>query len=322
MAAFESAARKCGFTVESMNDEASWTYKVIWSISRVEAVGVSGDVQQQLALLKEKCESEAKSGHAWCYYDLEVDGMLHPVEASKIQEMFAHVASLEGLSVGGPVAGTQVCYRLDWGAECKKRGPEQDRLGCLPRMFLTQLALETIDAAPVQVLVDVLKKKVQRACKHGHTWCTFDLAEDGKLHEKEISKMKVPFESAARRCGWIVESAGDEASRTCKISWCVSKVGVSGAVKQQLALLKEKCQSEAKNGHTWCYYDLVVDGMLHPVEASKMQEIVVKAATTEGLSVGGPVPGTQFSYSLDWGDACKKEQDRPRKIRKVQSGGA
>lgn len=322
-AAFEGAARKCGFKVESMSDEASWTYKIAWGIDRLEAVGIPGDLQQQLALLKEKCQSEAKNGHAWCHYDLEVDGMLHPVEASKIQEMFAHVASLDGLSVGGPVAGTEFSYRVDWGAECKKRGLEKDRFGRLSGTTLrTQLALQTVDAPPVHVLVDLLQKKVQTACEHGHTWCTFDIADEGMLHKKEASKIKVPFQSAARRCGLVVESIGDEASGIFKISWCVSKVGQSGAVKQQLALLKEKCESEAKNGHAWCYYDLEVDGMLHPVEASKMQEVIVQVATTEGLSVGGPVTGTQFAYRLDWGAACKKEQDRPRKIRKVQSGGA
>eukprot|EP00931_Biecheleriopsis_adriatica_P063620 TRINITY_DN38569_c0_g1_i1.p1 TRINITY_DN38569_c0_g1~~TRINITY_DN38569_c0_g1_i1.p1 ORF type:complete len:199 (+),score=63.27 TRINITY_DN38569_c0_g1_i1:55-651(+) len=134
-------------------------------------------VQELAELLRSRHFNAMQNGHTWFSLDLEEDGLMHADEATKLQEAFEEVVRSEGfvfdLDSKSPFAYT---FRLE-----PPKGP--------------------IWPGPVKVLLAAMKAKCQQQASNGHTWCCFDLAEDGLLHKVEAAKLKDSFARAARSEG-------------------------------------------------------------------------------------------------------------------------
>jgi len=168
----------------------------------------------------------------------------------------------------------------------------------------------TLNAQPVHLLLKTVQDKHDVALQHGHTWFSFDLASDGRIHVEEAAKLQESFEAAVECAGFVWQGpSGDGPPFTYTFPLAPPKGPTwPGPVRQLMVSMKAKCKREAQNGRWWCRFDLVDDGLLHEIEAAKLKEAFERAARSEGVKVQAwsGLFADKPCYELRWGSGKRK----------------
>eukprot|EP00440_Ansanella_granifera_P063977 gb/GFBE01069361.1/.p1 GENE.gb/GFBE01069361.1/~~gb/GFBE01069361.1/.p1 ORF type:complete len:195 (+),score=49.30 gb/GFBE01069361.1/:1-585(+) len=188
-------------------------------------------------------------------------------------------------------------------------------------MFAEELAQRAAASRPVQELVKQLHSKHFAAQQNGHSWFSMNLEKDCGLHVAEANKMKECFEEVARHDGFVFDVPSGESPFLYTFRLEPTKGPTwPGSVKALLITMKAKCKQAASNGHASCSFDLVEDGLLHEVEASKIKDSFTRAARAEGLNVKSwsGLVAEKPCFEIRWGAKVKRNAedgslDRPRK---------